>query len=136
MSVICAALSSARYAFRLFEIGWEDACANAFATERTSLGSDCKSKVKPGRVNVPVLSSMTVCTSASRSSAVPDFTKKPMRYNRLIAAVETAGTARPRAQGQVMIRTAMATFNEWRRSWVAISHPMKVTAAKRCTAGA
>ena len=45
---------------------------------------------------------------ANRSSAVADLSSVPGRISRLLASTWTAGTAKPRAQGQVMIRTAMA----------------------------
>jgi hypothetical protein len=55
---------------------------------------------------------------ASRSSAVPSLISSPLRNSRPEAAVVTAGTARPSAQGQVMIRTAAAMLSEMRRSCV------------------
>jgi hypothetical protein len=61
--------------------------------------------------SVPVLSNTTVSASARRSSAVPSLISKPLRKSRPEAAVVTAGTARPSAQGQVMIRTAAAMFS-------------------------
>ena len=47
---------------------------------------------------------------ASRSSAVPEVTRRPLRNSRPEAAVTTAGTARPSAQGQVMMSTAAETL--------------------------
>jgi hypothetical protein len=41
-----------------------------------------------------------------------------LRKSRPEAAVVTAGTARPSAQGQVMIRTAAAMLSEMRKSCV------------------
>ena len=67
-------------------------------------------------VSVPVLSNTTVSTSASRSSAVPYLIRSPLRNSRPEAAVVTAGTARPSAQGQVMISTATAMFSDSRAS--------------------
>ena len=57
---------------------------------------------------MPVLSNTTVSISASRSSAVPLLISMPRLKSRPEAAVVTAGTASPSAQGQVMISTAAA----------------------------
>ena len=87
-------------------------------------------------VSVPVLSKTTVSTSASRSSAVPSLISSPRRNSRPEAAVTTAGTASPSAQGQVMISTAAATFSATRASRVIQSQPRKLDSAMRCTTGA
>ena len=50
-------------------------------------------------VSVPVLSKTTVSTSASRSSAVPCLMSSPLRNSLPLAAVTTAGTARPKRAG-------------------------------------
>ena len=59
-------------------------------------------------VSVPVLSNTTMSALANRSSAVADLSSVPCRSSRPLASTCTAGTASPSAQGQVMIRTAMA----------------------------
>ncbi len=50
----------------------------------------------------------TVSISASRSIAEPSLTMMPFPNRRPAATTWTTGTARPSAQGQVMIRTATA----------------------------
>jgi anthranilate phosphoribosyltransferase len=59
----------------------------------------------------------------------------PRRNSRPEAAVTTAGTASPSAQGQVMISTAAAILMARRRSRVARYQPRKLLKAKRCTNG-
>ncbi len=85
---------------------------------------------------MPVLSNTTVSISASRSSAVALFSKTPLRKSRPLAAVVTAGTASPSAQGQVMISVAMAMLMDSRTSPDAIIHPAKAKSARRWTPGA
>ena len=62
-------------------------------------------------VSVPVLSSRTVSTWASLSSASPPLNRTPSCAPRPMATVKAAGTARPIAQGQAITSTAMATAN-------------------------
>ena len=60
------------------------------------------------KVSVPVLSNTTWSTFASRSSAVGDSSRSPDFMRRVPAMSCVTGTASARAQGQVMIRTAVA----------------------------
>ncbi len=88
-------------------------------------------------VSVPVLSNTTCVTCASRSVAVEDFNSIPLRNSRPEAAVVTAGTARPSAQGQVMISTATAMLSDSRTSQPEITiQAMNAPSDSRCTAGA
>ncbi len=87
-------------------------------------------------VSVPVLSSTATSAPASRSSAVPSFRRTPRRNSAPLAAIITLGTARPSAQGQVMISTAVAMFTASRKSPVEAYHATPATSARRCTTGA
>src|SRR5271166_1941224 len=90
-----------------------------------------------GSVSVPVLSNTTVSTSASRSSAVGDFSNTPARNSRPVAITCTTGTANANAQGQVMISTAHAVSNASLAGTPAAKyHHRKVDSAVTCTAGA
>ncbi len=87
-------------------------------------------------VRVPVLSKTTVSTPESFSSAAPSLIITPLRKSTPLATACTAGTARPNAQGQVMIRTAMAVISETCQSPpVQRSQPASVVAASMWTAG-
>ena len=90
-----------------------------------------------GRVKVPVLSKTTCVTSANRSNAVACRTRNPAENNLLIAAVDTAGTARPRAQGHAIIRTAIALINAYAilGSGPNVPHAIKVRTLTTITAG-
>ena len=58
------------------------------------------------------------------------------RSNRRRAAITwTIGTARPSAQGQVMMSTEIATVTDWCQSRVARNQPAKESAAMVCTTG-
>ncbi len=73
---------------------------------------------------------------ASRSSAAPSLTMIPARISAPLATTCATGTARPSAQGQVMISTAIAITSEWCQPAPAISQPASVSAASVWTAGA
>ena len=88
-------------------------------------------------VIVPVLSNTARSIPANRSKADPSFIKIPMRIKRPAATTCATGTASPRAQGHVMMRTLMATNAEACQSPpVMIIHPAKVASAKIWTTGA
>ena len=87
-------------------------------------------------VKVPVLSSRARSILASRSSAEPSLTIIPARIIAPLATTWATGTARPSAQGQVMMSTAMAMTSDWYQPAPAIIQPAKVSAASVCTAGA
>ncbi len=86
-------------------------------------------------VIVPVLSRTTVVTRPARSRAWAFFTRMPIRAPRPAPTMIAVGVARPRAQGQAMMRTdtnaVSAKGNEapnWRQA-------TKVITARRITAG-
>ena len=85
---------------------------------------------------MPVLSKTTTSTSANRSSAVPFLISTPLRNNFPDAAVTTAGTAKPKVQGQVMIKTAAEILTAKRTS-PPVFHSQKAKAEKLkiCTKG-
>ena len=87
-------------------------------------------------VRTPVLSRTTVSISARRSIAEPSFTMMPFSNRRRAATTWTIGTARPSAQGQVMMSTAIAIVIAWCASPVAIIQPRKLSSAVRWTTGA
>ena len=87
------------------------------------------------RVSVPVLSKTTVSMTASRSIAEPSLTMMPFSNSRRAATTCTIGTARPSAQGQVMMRTAMAMVIERCQSPEASIQPAKVNSAVKWTTG-
>ena len=101
---------------------------------------------KPGRgwksvstalpsVRVPVLSIATTCTSASRCRAWPRRNRMPSSAPRPVATRIETGVARPMAQGQAMISTAIALTTA-RSSRLPISHqPAKASSASSITAG-
>ena len=62
-------------------------------------------------VSVPVLSSTTVSTDASRSSGSPPLMRTPAAAPRPLATMTAVGTARPIAHGQAMISTATAAVS-------------------------
>ncbi len=66
-----------------------------------------------GVVSVPVLSKTMVSHCAMRSIASPDCSSTPARNRLPEATTCVAGTASASAQGQVMIRTAMAVMMAW-----------------------
>ena len=86
-------------------------------------------------VSVPVLSKITVSTAASFSSAAPSLIMMPERNRRPLATTCTAGTARPSAQGQVMMRTATAVISESCQPWPSSSQPASVMAASEMDGG-
>ena len=97
--------------------GGLDQCARqadgARRVQATQRRATCAPRMRVTRrglpsVSVPVLSNTTTSTCAKRSSASPDFTSTPRLNSRPVATTCTAGTARPSAQGQVMISTATA----------------------------
>mmetsp|Transcript_18518 Transcript_18518/g.30304 ORF Transcript_18518/g.30304 Transcript_18518/m.30304 type:complete len:231 (+) Transcript_18518:2251-2943(+) len=131
-----AARSPACFAMAL-DKGCVEASASAKATACASEGRSSQFTTSGApSVRVPVLSKTTVSTAAKRSSAVAFLIKTPLRNSAPEAAVVTAGTARPKAQGQVMIRTAAAMFNATRISPAQINQPTKASAARIWTPGA
>ena len=87
-------------------------------------------------VSVPVLSNTMVSTSARRSRPSGALISTPLPNSRLVAATCTAGTASASAQGQVMIRTAIAAVSAASQPWPAAIQPRKVARLRMCTAGA
>ena len=87
-------------------------------------------------VSVPVLSKTTWSASARRSRAPPSLTMMPCSNRRRAATTWTIGTASPSAQGQVMMRTAMATVMARCASPVRIIQPTKVAKAVTWITGA
>ena len=67
---------------------------------------------------------------------MPSLTMMPLSNSRRAATTWTIGTARPSAQGQVMMRTAIAMVIARCQSPVASIQPRKVTKAVRWTSGA
>ena len=65
-------------------------------------------------VNVPVLSKTIVSTSAKRSIESALLSKTPARKSAPLATTCTVGTARARAQGQVIMSTQIAVI---KASW-------------------
>ena len=134
---------------------WAASGSVAFAAAATALASGCllasasepasasSSGVKSSRlarlgcgsVSVPVLSKTIVSTSASRSRPSPELSITPWRNIALAATTCTAGTARPSAQGQVMISTVMAITSAGCHDRPSSSQPMKVVSAVRWTTG-
>ena len=86
-------------------------------------------------MRTPVLSKATWSASASRSSPAPDLTSTPRRNRREAAATCTAGTARPRAQGQVTISTVAARITASRTGIPSNHATTKVRAAAVWTTG-
>ena len=88
-------------------------------------------------MSVPVLSMSNVSDWASRSSAAASFTSTPACAPRPIAVTSETGVARPSAQGQAMISTAMALSSAWskRGSGPTRAHATKVSAEAPSTNG-
>ena len=110
--------------------GCDEAAARAAATSTAARGWSAR-LVASGvpMVRVPVLSNTTVSTSARRSSAVPCLINRPLRNSLPLAEVTTAGTASPRAQGQVMISVA-AEMLMAKRTSPPVFHIQKAKAEK------
>jgi hypothetical protein len=89
-----------------------------------------------GRVRVPVLSKTTVSTFARRSSASPELRKTPARKRAPEATTCTTGIASARAQGQVMMSTAIAVRSASCTDEPVAIHVTAVTAAAVWTTGA
>src|SRR6056300_64280 len=68
--------------------------------------------------------------------AVALLINNPFWNKRPDTAVVTAGTAKPSAQGQVMINTAAAMFRDIRKSCEYRYHQTKLSADRICTPGA
>ena len=113
-------------------LAWARPAASASVSVETMSG---ETRAGSPLVSVPVLSKMTVSTPASFSSAAPSLIIMPERNSRPLATTCTAGTARPSAQGQVMMRTAMAAMMESCQPLPSSSQPMSVVAASVWTAG-
>ena len=92
-------------------IGWREVRASVAAASRSAAATPSGTRRRRPSVSVPVLSKTTVSAAANRSRAVADFSRMPCRISRALASTWTTGTARPRAQGQVMIRTATAIIS-------------------------
>ncbi len=67
--------------------------------------------------------------------AAPDLTSTPRRKSRAEALIWTAGTARPSAQGQVMISTATARSSASRGPRPSAHPAAKVSSAAVWTTG-
>ena len=81
-------------------------------------------------VKVPVLSNTTVSMAAKRSNASADLINTPARNKWPTAATCTAGTASPKAQGQVITNTAKAVIKALCQSAPPSIQPTQVSAAK------
>ena len=115
------------------EAGCREDLASAEAASISSSGTVKDATFASPEVKVPVLSSATRSISASRSRAAPSFSVMPSAKSRRAATAWTIGTARPSAQGQVMMRTAIAIVSGRCRFSVAAIHPAPVARARRCT---
>ena len=114
------------------------AAASASSSSAGSAGfatvAKCAMRGLPS-VRVPVLSKASVSSAATRSMDSPPLMSSPMRAARPMATVIAAGTARPIAQGQAMMSTAMAMAKGCARpSWrppvlSAMDQAMKASAA-------
>ncbi len=122
--------------------GCSDPRSNAAASASTSspdLSDREMTSVNFGRpsVRVPVLSTIRVSTLAMRSRASASLIKTPACAPRPAAVVIEIGVARPRAQGQAIIRTetAEAMAKTIAGLGPANSQARKVTMATPTTAG-
>ncbi len=86
-------------------------------------------------VTVPVLSRTTVSIRRVDSRTSGPLIRMPSWAPRPVPTRSAVGVARPRAQGQAMIRTATAAVNAAVGSSVASSHPTRVPSATRSTTG-
>ena len=127
-AAIIESLSSERRSASLN--GWRLARASASMIAFCSLVASAKF-IGSGRpsVSVPVLSNIAQSTSDKRSSAEPSFTRTPARINAPVTTICAAGTARPSAQGQVIMRTATAISRLWCQPAPNTIHPAKLSRA-------
>ena len=86
-------------------------------------------------VTVPVLSSTTASMRRVSSSTSAPLIRMPRRAPRPVPTSSAVGVARPSAQGQAMMSTAMATSSARDGSPVASHQPAKVSAASTSTTG-
>ncbi len=121
-------------------IGCSEECSSEPARRSSSRSSVPAAVCTPDRairpvVTVPVLSSTTVSTRRVDSSTSGPLIRMPSCAPRPVPTISAVGVARPRAQGQAMIRTATAAVKAAVGSSVISSQVTQVPSARTSTTG-
>ena len=113
------------------------------AANRSTSASSCSASGKTATsfglptVNVPVLSTISVSTFSKRSRASAFLINTPACAPRPVAVMIDIGVAKPRAQGQAIIKTATADTSAYDKAGAGpqIDQAIKETIATPITAG-